>query len=206
MRKFFLFLVLILTLLSSCNAEGKSFEKDQLNLFLESLQENNFTVIYTYDEMFQGNVVTYVEYKFYINQDTIYREATSRQVGMSYPDIKTYVYSTIENNKYYEYMYQVDERGIGPALTNVKEEVNETVFIKSIEYGKDFIFPTFAQFKYNTKTELYTYKTFTIKILGSKIEVYNTENNLKATYSNIGTTSISKPKYVKEYKKEIIEY
>ena len=82
MKKIFLIISFSIILLSlvSCKKRSVSFNKNDLESFLEYLNKENFTLTVNYQEQFLGKIINNVEYKVWMNENVMYKETCSKQV------------------------------------------------------------------------------------------------------------------------------
>lgn len=221
MRRIINIFIIIIVLLttSSCNAcsscsnSGKEFSSDDLEGFLESLEKRNFTVEYTY-KLYNAGVCLYdVKTIFKINNQTIYHEVFFSYSGTNDVVITTKKYIHYENGTYNKYLYQKDTTENPDVMYITKTTTSEANFNNEVKYGIDFIFnPIAKMYNYNEVNKEYEYNNTIITIDGSIIYISNPDGNLmtgnknfKATYSLIENTTIEKPDFVKNYKKDIYQ-
>lgn len=214
MKKIFLIISFSIILLSlvSCKKRSVSFNKNDLESFLEYLDKENFTLTVNYQEQFLGKIINNVEYKVWMNENVMYKETCSKQVDSKDEKVITKVYSEKEKEKYYDYIYQTDTTGNSPSLTYIKEEITKAIYDKNKQYTKEFITNFNADFTFDDIQQCYVSKYASIYLDKYKVivKVKNKENNtivnMTAVYTDFGTCKVNKPKYVRKYKKDIINY
>ena len=208
MKKYFLVFLLGILLLSSCGKKGTIFTSKDIDLFLQGLNEKNFTMKADYEEINSGRLVANVEMYYYVDGNVIYREFYTTFKNEPKLSIMTKVYCCIEDGVYYDYTYQEDYSGNGPEKTYTKEAVSKEQWEKSYDYGTYFIANYNQSFIYRENKQYFTGQkdTTTITLKDNTVQVKNTQSarNLVAMYSKFGATKIKVPSFVVNYKKDEI--